>query len=86
MHVSLTENLDAVVRSKVQSGLYNNASEVVREALRLMLKQEDAEKAAYAEFKRQAVLGHEQAEKGEFSARSPEEIAAGVGERNGLGA
>lgn len=36
MHVSLTEALERFVKDKVESGLYNNASEVVREALRLM--------------------------------------------------
>ena len=34
MNVSLTEELEAVVAQKVKSGLYNNASEVVRDALR----------------------------------------------------
>ena len=34
MHVSLTNRLDEYVREKVSSGLYNNASEVIREALR----------------------------------------------------
>lgn len=36
MHISLTENLKMMVKSKVESGLYNNASEVVRQALRIM--------------------------------------------------
>ncbi len=36
MNVSLTPQLEALVREKVETGLYNNASEVVREALRLM--------------------------------------------------
>ena len=36
MHVSLTPELEAIVKHKVESGLYNNASEVVREALRFM--------------------------------------------------
>jgi antitoxin ParD1/3/4 len=36
MHVSLTPKLEDLVREKVDSGLYNNASEVIREALRLM--------------------------------------------------
>ncbi len=40
MHVSLTPKLEELVRRKVKSGLYNNASEVVREALRLMAAQE----------------------------------------------
>ena len=34
MHISLTPRLEAFVKSRVESGLYNNASEVIREALR----------------------------------------------------
>ena len=34
MNVSLTKELEKVVEKKVKSGLYNNASEVVRDALR----------------------------------------------------
>ncbi len=40
MNVSLTPELEKFIRKKVSSGLYNNASEVVREALRLLVKQE----------------------------------------------
>lgn len=36
MHVSLTEELEKMVKAKVASGLYNNASEVIRESLRFM--------------------------------------------------
>ncbi len=36
MNVSLTPQLEELVRSKVASGMYNSASEVVREALRLL--------------------------------------------------
>lgn len=36
MNVSLTPQLEAMIRHKVESGLYNSASEVVREALRLL--------------------------------------------------
>jgi len=34
MNVSLTNELESVIEEKVKSGLYNNASEVVRDALR----------------------------------------------------
>ena len=34
MNVSLTNELEAIIEDKVKSGLYNNASEVVRDALR----------------------------------------------------
>jgi antitoxin ParD1/3/4 len=42
MHVSLTDRLDEYVREKVASGLYNNASEVIREALRQQIAQEES--------------------------------------------
>ena len=41
MHVSLTPKLEQFVKEKVESGLYNNASEVVREALRLLYEYEE---------------------------------------------
>jgi antitoxin ParD1/3/4 len=41
MNVSITDRLAGYVRKKVKSGRYNNASEVVREALRRM-EDEDA--------------------------------------------
>ena len=41
MNVSLTPKLEEFIREKVSSGLYNNASEVVREALRLLVKREN---------------------------------------------
>lgn len=34
MNVSLTPQLEAMIRERVESGRYNNASEVVRDALR----------------------------------------------------
>jgi len=40
MNVSLTAELEQYIRRKVDSGLYSNASEVVREALRLMVGRE----------------------------------------------
>ena len=36
LNINLTPQLEKLVRQKVESGRYNSASEVVREALRLM--------------------------------------------------
>ena len=36
VNVSLTPKLEELIQQKVESGYYNNASEVVREALRLL--------------------------------------------------
>ncbi len=41
MHVSLTPELEGIIKKKVESGLYNNASEVIREALRFMEMNQD---------------------------------------------
>jgi antitoxin ParD1/3/4 len=41
MNVSLTPELDKLVKMKVESGLYNSASEVIREALRLLKSRDD---------------------------------------------
>ena len=36
MNISLTPQLETLVRNKVESGLYGSASEVMRDALRLL--------------------------------------------------
>ena len=41
MNVSLTPELQAYVNSKVESGRYKSASEVVREGLRLLEEQDE---------------------------------------------
>lgn len=61
MNISLTPELEKLVQAKVQSGLYNNASEVIREALRDSLKRENE-----ADWLRaQAAIGYAQLEAGE---------------------
>jgi len=41
LNINLTPQLEKLVRQKVDSGRYNSASEVVREALRLMERQSE---------------------------------------------
>jgi len=50
MNVSLTPELEEFVSAKVESGRYNSASEVVREALRLLEEHDQARAAQIAEF------------------------------------
>ena len=38
MNISLTDELEAFVKTQVESGMYNSASEVIREALRLKIR------------------------------------------------
>src|SRR6266851_3726905 len=44
-NINLTEHLDHFVKRQVASGRYSNASEIVREALRLLEEQEQERKA-----------------------------------------
>lgn len=41
MNISLTPALEKFVQEKLASGLYNSASEIIREALRLLFVQEN---------------------------------------------
>jgi len=43
LNVSLTEELHLFVKGKVESGRYTSSSEVIREALRLLEKHDQAE-------------------------------------------
>ncbi len=74
MNVSLTPELEEFVSGKVASGRYTSASEVVREALRL-LEEHDASRAQQlAAFNRELTQRIASLDRGEFV--SPEEIRA----------
>ena len=50
MNVSLTSKLEKLVSAEVESGRYTSASEVVREALRLLEERDLSRTAQLAEF------------------------------------
>jgi antitoxin ParD1/3/4 len=50
MNVSLTPELEKFVSTKVESGRYNSASEVVREALRLLEEHDSVRANQLAQF------------------------------------
>lgn len=51
MYTSLTPNLEKLVQNKVESGLYNSASEVIREALRLLEARDRLRELQFEELK-----------------------------------
>lgn len=61
MNISLTPELEKLIQAKVETGLYNNASEVIREALRDSLRRESENDWLQA----QAAIGYAQLEAGE---------------------
>lgn len=73
MNVSLTKELEALVQEKVRSGLYTSASEVVREALRLLRERDGLHERRLRELDKDIAVGVQQADRGEvdpFNARS----------------
>jgi antitoxin ParD1/3/4 len=78
MNVNLTPQLETMVKQKVASGLYNSASEVIREALRAMEIQ-DQMQATKLEQLRQDI--REGLESGESTPWNPEEIKQAGRER-----
>lgn len=67
MNVSLTPQLDQLVRAKVESGLYTSASEVVREALRLLDEQDRVRQQRLEELRAAIDVGLDQLDRGESS-------------------
>ena len=66
MHVSLTPELESRVKAKVASGLYSNASEVIREALRFMETHEVwINEVKIARLREQLKVGIDQLDRGE---------------------
>jgi antitoxin ParD1/3/4 len=65
MNVHLTPKLERLVQNKVQSGRYNSASEVVREALRLMDQKDELRSIQLQELRSRVDKGLAQAERGE---------------------
>ncbi len=64
MNVSLTPQLESYIKQKVEKGIYNSVSEVVREALRL-LEERDALQALKLEALRKDIhLGLESLDNG----------------------
>jgi antitoxin ParD1/3/4 len=71
MNISLTPKLEDFVKAKVKSGDYNNASEVIREALRVMRERDADRKVQLDALKR---LIHEGEESGVPVPWDPESI------------
>ena len=65
MNVSLTPELEKFVNDKVKTGLYNSASEVVRESLRLLRRQDELEQLQLDELRREVRSSMEQMDAGE---------------------
>lgn len=61
MHVNLSPEMEGFIKSKVASGFYNNATEVIRDAIRRM----QAEEARVDAWRAAIQIGDDQLERGE---------------------
>ena len=64
MNVSLTVDLEKWIGKKVSGGLYQSASEVVREGLRALKSQEMEKKSKLESLREEIRVGLEQADRG----------------------
>ena len=74
MNVSLTPELEHLVQRKVETGRYLSASEVVREALRLLEERDQDRESSLAALRKQVAVGIEQADRGDVALLDMEAI------------
>jgi antitoxin ParD1/3/4 len=65
MNISLTPELEKMISDKVASGRYHSASEVVREALRLLEQQDEIYQVRLERLREELDIGIEQLDRGE---------------------
>ena len=75
MHISLTPELEAGIKQKVTSGYYNNASEVIRDALRFWDSNEKLVQYMKLEvLQKKLAVGASQAAQEKFDSQSVSDI------------
>lgn len=67
MNISLTPELEMMVAEKVKTGMYSTASEVVREALRLLQERDEFRKWKLEQLRKDVQVGLDEAERGDVS-------------------
>jgi antitoxin ParD1/3/4 len=85
MNISLTPHLEELVKGKVESGLYNSASEVMRDALRLLEERDQLRELRLEELRREIQKGIDSGaatplDIEEIKARGRQRLAAQQGE------
>jgi len=76
MNVSLTPELESVIDKKVRTGRYGSASEVVREALRLLENRDRTYEARLVALRKEIIAGIAQAGGGETVSLDMEALKA----------
>lgn len=88
MNISLTPQLEALVKTKVESGLYGSASEVMRDALRLLEERDRRQYSRIEELRAEVKKGLDSGEPtplnvGDIKARGRQRLDAQHKKANG---
>ena len=78
MNISLTPELEKLVQERIASGQSNSASEVIREALRLMIQRDSRGRYYDQWLEAQIELDWQQAERGEMEPHSMDTIVSRI--------
>ena len=65
MNISLTPHFERLVHSKISSGRFQSASEVVREGLRLLEERDEDRRKTLSEVREKLAIGYAQLQRGE---------------------
>lgn len=65
MNVSLTPELEEIIKQKVASGMYHSASEVIREALRLLKERDEHHQRRIDQLRADIQIGLDQIARGQ---------------------
>ena len=74
MNVSLSPQLEKLIEEKVASGMYNSASEVIREGLRLLQEREQLREIRLEELRKQVQIGLDELDNGQSAPLDIENI------------
>jgi antitoxin ParD1/3/4 len=67
MNISITPELEELINKKVKTGMYNSASEVVREGLRLLREQDELKALRLEQLKKEINDGYQSASTGKVA-------------------
>ncbi len=84
MNVSLTAELEQLVAEKVDGGRYASASEVVREALRLLEERDTEREARLEAIRAKVAIGLRSLDEGRVSHATADDIIQKARARRGL--
>ncbi len=81
MNVNLTSELESYVKNKVSTGLYNSASEVIRDALRFLEEQDHVKELKLQVLREEIKKGLVDLDAGNYSELGMEDIKKQARER-----